>query len=77
MKSLKGHMPFKFTMAYTKSRSGKGYFGMIEELPGAASQGDTIDELRENLYDAISSLFESNKREKKNMDSFIKEELPF
>jgi predicted RNase H-like HicB family nuclease len=33
---------------------GGGYVARVEELPGAISQGDTLDEARENLRDAIA-----------------------
>ncbi|MCL7411197.1 MAG: type II toxin-antitoxin system HicB family antitoxin [Methanosarcinaceae archaeon] len=29
------------------------YVGYVEELPGANSQGRTLEEARENLYEAI------------------------
>jgi predicted RNase H-like HicB family nuclease len=30
---------------------GDGYVGYVEELPGAISEGDTLEEVRENLRD--------------------------
>ena len=39
---------------------GGGYVAYVEELPGAISQGDSLDEARENLRDAISVLLEAN-----------------
>jgi predicted RNase H-like HicB family nuclease len=33
----------------------------VEELPGAISEGDSLDEARENLRDAISLLLEANR----------------
>ena len=38
---------------------GGGYLAYCEELPGAITQGETIEEARENLKDAISLLLES------------------
>jgi predicted RNase H-like HicB family nuclease len=35
---------------------GGGYVTYVEELPGAISQGETLDEARENLRDAIALL---------------------
>ena len=32
------------------------YVGFVPEFPGAHSQGETIDELRENLVEVISML---------------------
>lgn len=35
-----------------------GYIGMCKELPEAKSQGETIDELLENMKDAIKLTLE-------------------
>jgi predicted RNase H-like HicB family nuclease len=40
---------------------GGGYVAYVEELPGAISEGDTLDEARENLRDAIAILVEANR----------------
>lgn len=40
---------------------GGGYLAYVEELPGAISEGDTLDEARENLKDAIEQVIEANK----------------
>ncbi|HLI61777.1 MAG TPA: type II toxin-antitoxin system HicB family antitoxin [Terriglobales bacterium] len=40
---------------------GGGYVAYVEELPGAISEGDTLDEARENLRDAVSMLLEANR----------------
>lgn len=40
---------------------GDGYVAYVEELPGAISEGDTLDQARENLRDAISVLLEANR----------------
>jgi len=34
-----------------------GYIAFIEEIPGINSQGETIDEAKENLSDAINLMF--------------------
>ncbi len=31
----------------------EGYIGWVEELPGANTQGETLEEARENLQEAI------------------------
>jgi len=36
-------------------------FAYTEELPGAISEGDTLDEARNNLRDAIELLLEANR----------------
>ena len=40
---------------------GGGFVAYAEELPGAISEGDTLDEARENLLDAIAVLLEANR----------------
>ena len=40
---------------------GGGYVAYTEELPGAISEGDTLEEARENLRDAIGLLVEANR----------------
>jgi len=40
---------------------GGGYVAYTEELPGAISEGDTLDEARENLRDAIQILLAANR----------------
>jgi len=41
---------------------GGGYVAHTEELPGAISEGDTLEEARENLRDAIQQLLEANRQ---------------
>jgi predicted RNase H-like HicB family nuclease len=40
---------------------GGGYVAYIEEVPGAISEGETLEEARENLQDALNELFEANR----------------
>ena len=40
---------------------GGGYVAYVEELPGAITQGDSIDEARENLRDAVAILIAANR----------------
>jgi predicted RNase H-like HicB family nuclease len=40
---------------------GGGYVAYTEELPGAITQGDSLEEARENLKDAIEILREANR----------------
>ena len=40
---------------------GDGYVAYVEELPGAISEGDTLEEARENLRDAVEILLEANR----------------
>lgn len=39
----------------------EGYIGFVEELPGANTQGATLDEARENLHEAIAMVLEANR----------------
>ena len=43
------------------SQDGGGYVAYVEELPGAITQGDTLEEARENLRDAVELLIEANR----------------
>ena len=39
----------------------EGYIGFVEELPGANTQGATLDEAQENLYEAVKLVLEANR----------------
>ena len=39
----------------------EGYIGCVEELPGANTQGDTLEEMRANLPEAIEMVLEANR----------------
>jgi predicted RNase H-like HicB family nuclease len=39
----------------------EGYIGFVEELPGANTQGSTLEETRENLKEAIALVLEANR----------------
>jgi len=39
----------------------EGYIGFVEELPGANTQGVTLEETRRNLRKAISLVLQANK----------------
>ena len=34
---------------------GRGYIAYVQEMPGAISEGDTLEEAHENLRDAIAT----------------------
>ena len=42
-----------------------GYIAYIEEIPGINSQGETIEEAKENLTDAINLMFEERRESHK------------
>lgn len=39
----------------------EGYIAFVEELPGANTQGDTLEEARENLREAVELVLEVNR----------------
>jgi predicted RNase H-like HicB family nuclease len=66
----------KFTAIYERAEEG-GYVGYVAELPGANTQGETLEEARENLKEAVSLLLECYREEaeKRLSDSAMKEDL--
>ncbi len=46
-------------------QDGKWWIGYVEELPGANTQGLTLDEARENLKEAIQLIIEANREKAK------------
>ena len=56
----------------------EGYVGYVEELPGANTQGATLEEARENLKEAVELVLEANRelaRESSNGKDLIREPL--
>ena len=49
----------EFTAVFEKVP--EGYIAFIEELPGANTQGDTLEEARDNLLEAIQLVLEANR----------------
>lgn len=49
----------KLTAVYMKVP--EGYIAFVEELPGANTQGDTLEEARENLREAVEMVLEVNR----------------
>ncbi len=39
----------------------EGYIGFVEELPGANTQGSTLEETRSNLQEAVELVLEANR----------------
>ena len=39
----------------------EGYVGFVEELPGANTQGATLEEARTNLEEAVALVLEANR----------------
>lgn len=41
----------------------EGYAAFVEELPGANAQGQTIEEARENLREAVQLVLDANREQ--------------
>lgn len=52
-------MAREFNAVYVKVP--EGYIGYVEELPGANTQGSSIEETRANLDEAIVLILETNR----------------
>jgi len=39
----------------------EGYIAFVEELPGANTQGETLDEARANLEEAVTMVLDANR----------------
>ena len=50
----------KLTAVFRKSPY--GYIGYVEELPGANTQGHTIEETKSNLVEAVQLVLEANRQ---------------
>ena len=52
-------MTMQLTAVFEKVR--EGYIGFVEELPGANTQGSTLEETRTNLQEAVELVLEANR----------------
>ena len=52
-------MENRFTAVFQKTD--KWWIAFVDELPGANAQGETIDEARENLKEAVELILKSNR----------------
>ena len=52
-------MENRFTAVYQKD--GDWWVAWVEELPGANTQGQSLDETRENLKKAVAMVLEANR----------------
>jgi predicted RNase H-like HicB family nuclease len=52
-------MDYQLTAIYHKVQ--EGYIAFVEELPGANSQGATLEEARENLREAVEMVIDANR----------------
>jgi predicted RNase H-like HicB family nuclease len=49
----------RFTAVFEKVP--EGYVAFVEEVPGANTQGATLEEARENLVEAVEMILEANR----------------
>ena len=49
----------EFTAVYIQVP--EGFIGFVEELPGANTQGATLEETRENLREAVELVMQANR----------------
>lgn len=58
----------------------EGYIGYVEELPGANTQGNTLEEARANLAEAVELVLEANRalaEERLGTKNVIREPMRF
>ena len=53
-------MSLDLTAVFRKDPEG-GYVAFVEELPGANTQGETIEEARDNLREAVALVLQANR----------------
>ncbi len=59
-------------------KSPYGYIGYVEELPGANTQGKTLEETKKNLIEAIRLVLDANKQimeEELKDEEFTREQI--
>lgn len=52
----------KLTAIYEEAEEG-GYIGYVAELPGANTQGETLNEVQENLAEAVQMILEAQQEQ--------------
>jgi predicted RNase H-like HicB family nuclease len=66
----------RFTAVF--EQDAKWWIGYVEELPGANTQGRTLDEARENLKEAIRLVIDTNRalvRQETKGKNIVREQL--
>jgi predicted RNase H-like HicB family nuclease len=58
---LMGAMFMQIQLTAVFQKVPEGYIGFVEELPGANTQGTTLEEARTNLQEAITMVLEANR----------------
>ena len=70
-------MQIKLTAVFKKVP--EGYIGFVEELPGVNTQGDSLEEARNNLEEAVQLVLKANRsmaEESLQGQNVIKESIP-
>lgn len=66
MKSIKFKKEVTLTLYYDESASG-GVYGYLHGVPGCLSQGESLEELKNNLVDAAESIMSTDETTLENM----------
>jgi predicted RNase H-like HicB family nuclease len=69
-------MEHRFTAIFEQEN--EWWIGYVEELPGANTQGATLEEARENLQEAVALILKANRElleRERHGKNVIKEEL--
>ncbi len=53
------------------------YVGTVKELPGVVSQGNTIEEAKENTLEALNDYLEDMRQDNETDNTVLQEELIF
>jgi len=59
MRAYSASMNLRFTAVFRPSP--EGYAAFVEELPGANTQGATLEEARANLVEAVAMVLDANR----------------
>lgn len=63
----------KLTIVITKGE--EFYIGMIKEIPSVLTQGETIEEAKENVKDALALYLEDMQQENNYINKVLEEDL--
>jgi len=77
IKPVSTSMEVQFTAVFKEVP--EGYIGFVEELPGANTQGRTLEEARANLEEAITLVLDANRilaKEGLRDEEVIREVIP-
>jgi predicted RNase H-like HicB family nuclease len=77
---LRRLLPMKLRLTAVFEKVPEGYIGYVEELPGANTQANTLEEARENLAEAVELVLEANRQlaeERLGARDVIREPLSF